>query len=168
MERLLKLENDIYHPTYLDQPFVQMPNVKPSESLNFEHGEVIYENTQVLEWVKFWQLTALAGGGFFALFIPFNLTFKTNLVTDTADEFMNTPYHLCSPALIDILRVGIPVGTGAIIYVIYILTNFINKALEQYIVKMSYSKDKVRICFDVGVGVCEASEPSRYFGGRSI
>jgi hypothetical protein len=35
MERLLKLENDIYHPTYLDQPFVQMPNAKPSESLNF-------------------------------------------------------------------------------------------------------------------------------------
>lgn len=98
----------------------------------------------MLEWVKFWQLTALVGGGFFTLFIPFNLTFKTNLVTDTADEFMNIPYHLCSPALIDILRVGIPVGTGAIIYVIYILTNFINKALEQYIVKMSYSKDKVQ------------------------
>lgn len=85
IERLLKLENDIFHPTYLDQPFIKTPGPKAHESLNFEQGEVIYENTRVLEWLKFWQTSIFATGGFFALFVPFNLTFKTNLVTDAAD-----------------------------------------------------------------------------------
>jgi hypothetical protein len=35
VDRLFKLENDIFHPTYLDQPFVQQPGAKPSEQLNF-------------------------------------------------------------------------------------------------------------------------------------
>jgi hypothetical protein len=42
MDRLFKLEKDIYHPTYLDQPFVRMPTQHPSKSLNFEQGEVVY------------------------------------------------------------------------------------------------------------------------------
>jgi len=45
MERLLKLEGEIYHPLYLDQPFVHVPPPEPSSDLNFEEGEVIYENT---------------------------------------------------------------------------------------------------------------------------
>ena len=114
IERLFKLENDIYHPTYLDQPFVKLPNARPHESLNFEHGEIIYENTRVLEWVRFWQLSTFAGGAFFAVFVPFNMIFKTNLVTDAADEFVLAQYHLVSPAIMDIARVGVPVAGGAV------------------------------------------------------
>ena len=42
MDYLLRLENDIFHPNYLNQPFVKLPSSKPHESLNFEQGEVIY------------------------------------------------------------------------------------------------------------------------------
>jgi hypothetical protein len=35
---LWKLEKDIYHPTYTDQPFVKMPTQYPSSTLNFEQG----------------------------------------------------------------------------------------------------------------------------------
>lgn len=38
VERLLRLEGDIYHPNYLNQPFVKMPNPQPHDSLNFEEG----------------------------------------------------------------------------------------------------------------------------------
>lgn len=142
-DRLFKLENDIFHPTYLDQPFIQMPSVRPSESLNFEQGEVIYENTKVLEWVKFWQASVFSAGGFFGIFIPFNMVFKTNLITDAADEFVLGQYHLVSPAAFDILRLSIPIGLGAIAYTVYGLLNFTNGITNQYISKMSYSKDKV-------------------------
>lgn len=47
-----------------------------------------------------------------------------------------------SPATIDILRVGIPVGAGAVAYSVYGIINFINAITSQYITKMSYSKDK--------------------------
>lgn len=31
--------------------------MEPDASLNFEEGEVIYENPKVGEWVKFWKAT---------------------------------------------------------------------------------------------------------------
>jgi len=45
LERLLRLEGDIYHPVYLDQPFVKVPSPEPDPTLDFEEGEVVYENT---------------------------------------------------------------------------------------------------------------------------
>jgi hypothetical protein len=32
--------------------------MEPDAALNFEEGEVIYENTRVGEWVKFWKASA--------------------------------------------------------------------------------------------------------------
>lgn len=143
VDRLFKLENDIFHPTYLDQPFVQTPNAKPSANLNFEQGEVLYENTRVLEWVRFIQLFGLTGGAYIALYVPFSLGYKTNLVTDAADELISNQYHLVSPTTVDILRLSIPIGVGAIAYTVYGLLNYTNSVTSQYVVKMSYSKDKV-------------------------
>jgi hypothetical protein len=37
-----------------------MPSPDPDPALNFEAGEVIYENTQLLEWAKFWKLTTFS------------------------------------------------------------------------------------------------------------
>lgn len=143
MDWLLRFENDIYHPNYLDQPFVKTPSAKPHDSLNFEQGEVIYENTRVLEWLKFWQMTALTAGGFGAIFVPYNMAFKTNLVTDAADELIQAQYHLVTPATIDITRLSIPIVAGSAFYTVYALINFSNLIASEYIIKMSYSKDKV-------------------------
>jgi len=38
-----------------------MPSENPDPSLNFEEGEVLYENSRLLEWAKFWNLTTTAG-----------------------------------------------------------------------------------------------------------
>ncbi len=78
-----------------------------------------------------------------ALFVPFNMLFKTNLVTNTADEILQGTYHLVSPTNIDLLRVGIPIGVGAIAYVVYALLNLTNAVTREYIIKATYSKDKV-------------------------
>ncbi len=55
-----------------------MPTATPHASLNFEQGEVVYENTRLLEWAKFWNYTALFGYCWGAAFVPYNLLFKTH------------------------------------------------------------------------------------------
>jgi len=48
-----------------------LPSDSPHPSLNFEEGEVIYENTRLVEWAKFWNYTIVSGFVWGALFIPF-------------------------------------------------------------------------------------------------
>lgn len=79
------------------------------------------------------------------------MAFKTNLVTDTADEFVLTQYHLVSPATFDILRMSIPISAGAVAYTVYLLLNYTNNVARQYVVKMSYSKDKVNNFLNEGI-----------------
>jgi hypothetical protein len=55
IERIIGLERAPAHPGYQLQPFVQVPSMDPDPNLNFEEGEVIYENKALLEWVRFWK-----------------------------------------------------------------------------------------------------------------
>jgi hypothetical protein len=55
IERIVGLERAPANPCYQFQPFVKTPDINPDASLNFEKGEVIYENAKVGEWVKFWK-----------------------------------------------------------------------------------------------------------------
>lgn len=59
IERIVGLERAPANPGYQFQPFVQTPPMEPDAALNFEEGEVIYENTRVGEWVKFWKASAI-------------------------------------------------------------------------------------------------------------
>lgn len=62
-----------------------MPTQYPSDSLNFEQGEVVYENTKVLEWIRAFQLGNLALLSYGGIFIPLNMAFKTNLIVEKGD-----------------------------------------------------------------------------------
>lgn len=63
LERIVGLERAPAHPGYQLQPFVQTPSMDPDPTLNFQTGEVIYENRNVLEWTRFWKsLTAVCFG----------------------------------------------------------------------------------------------------------
>ncbi len=62
-----------------------MPSQYPNSSLNFEQGEVLYENTRVLEWIRAFQVGNLALLAYGGIFLPLNMAFKTNLVVDKAD-----------------------------------------------------------------------------------
>ena len=55
IERIIGLERAPANPGYQFQPFVQTPPMEPDAALNFEEGEVIYENKRVGEWIKFWK-----------------------------------------------------------------------------------------------------------------
>lgn len=55
IERILGIERAPANPGYQFQPFVQTPPMEPDAALNFEEGEVIYENKRVGEWIKFWK-----------------------------------------------------------------------------------------------------------------
>lgn len=95
-----------------------------------------------MEWIKFWQMTFFTIGGFGAIWVPYNMAYKTNLITDAADEMLSAHYHLVSPNTVDIMRLTLPIVAGASYYAVYIILNLTNCHLSDYIVKMSYSKDK--------------------------
>jgi hypothetical protein len=110
-----------------------------------------------MEWVKFWQLTTFTVGAFCGVFVPYNMAFKTNLITDAADELLHMPYHLVTPYTIDIMRLSIPISMGAAYYVVYSLLNFTNHALSDYVAKISYSKDKVLFNIILGITLHQKS-----------
>lgn len=143
MDRLFKLEKDIFHPTFIDQPFVKMPTQYPSDSLNFEQGEVIYENTRVLEWVRAIQLGNIAFLAYAGVFIPLNMIFKTNMITNKADELWIGQTILWNPYCMDALRLFTPISSLGVFYIIYSTMRVITQVTGQYAFKVSYSKDKV-------------------------
>lgn len=63
-------------------------------------------------------------------------------------------YHLVSPTTVDILRLSVPVGMGAIAYTVYGLMNYTNAVANQYVVKMSYSKRQSIYFFIKGTSFC--------------
>lgn len=67
----MRLEGEIFHPQYLSQPFVTVPSPEPHPSLNFEEGEVVYENTQLHEWGKFWTYAGISYVAWIGLFVPY-------------------------------------------------------------------------------------------------
>ena len=54
-DQIFGFERAPAHPGYQFQPFVQTPSLDPDPTLNFDKGEVIYENPKVLEWTRFWK-----------------------------------------------------------------------------------------------------------------
>jgi len=89
----MRLESELYHPAFLDQPFVKMPSHSPHPSLNFEEGEVVYENSKLVEWGKFWKYGVLFGYLWGAYFIPFNLLYKTHMPLEYAFDNIWWPYY---------------------------------------------------------------------------
>lgn len=73
IERILGFERAQANPGYQFQPFVQTPPMEPDADLNFEEGEVIYENARVGEWVKFWKTSMLVLFGFSPGFYMFEI-----------------------------------------------------------------------------------------------
>lgn len=63
-----------------------MPKPEPHSSLNFEEGEVLYENTRLLEWGKFWNWSVMVGYLWCAYFVPYNLIFKTHMPLSYVSE----------------------------------------------------------------------------------
>jgi hypothetical protein len=71
-EKIIGFEYAPGHPNYQFQPFVQTPSMDPDSSVNFERGEVIYENTKVGEWIRLWRYSL----GIVLAFSPMFYTFE--------------------------------------------------------------------------------------------
>ena len=120
-----------------------MPNQFPSDNLNFEQGEVLYENTRVLEWIRAAQVGNMAFLGYFGIFLPLNLAFKTNLVLDKADELLLGQQRFFNPTTMDAARLFTPISALGIYYIVFLTMRVIQQYGGQYAIKVSYSKDKV-------------------------
>jgi len=103
---------------------------------------VVYENTQILEWAKFWNLSGFSLYAFGALFIPYNYLYKTHLPTSTAYDNMFIPYHQHTMFFFDNLGLHIPTIGGIALYATYSAIALAHRFWRDYVVKMQFSKDK--------------------------
>ena len=134
-ERLMRLEGEIYHPTYLDQPFVQVPTSDPHPSLNFEEGEVVYENSKLQEWAKFWNFTGWSAYAFCAFFVPYTLLYKTHMPLPHCYDNLFVPYYNQTMFYIDQWSLHAPALGLFAMYSAHmvIVRNFIKKEAENLI-----------------------------------
>lgn len=91
-ETLLRLENPLCHPGFLDQPFVRIPSTEPDEALDFGAGEVVYENPKMNEWSKFWLYNHIAGSVFFFAWTPYLAFMKSSTPSAKVREELSIPY----------------------------------------------------------------------------
>lgn len=91
-DRLFRLENEAYHPNYLDQPFVQTPPINADSGLDFGEGEVIYENPNALEWARFSQYSLLGLVSFIGIYKPYNQVFKCSIPSGSIFEDLPISY----------------------------------------------------------------------------
>jgi hypothetical protein len=141
-ERLMRLEGDIYHPVYLDQPFINVPSPEPHPSLNFEEGEVIYENTHLLEWAKFWNLSGLSMIGFSCIYAPYAFIFKTHLTYGAGYDNLFLPYYANTPYMTDINNMSALFYGGALMWTLYMAMGYSHHFWKDYALKVQYNKDK--------------------------
>ncbi|CAD8172257.1 unnamed protein product [Paramecium octaurelia] len=141
-QRLFRLESDMYHPSYNDQPFVQHPSADPDPTLNFEEGEVVYENTRLREWLKFVWWTGTFSFAWICWVLPYNIVYKTNLMFDHQIDASFYPYHLQSIYNMDYMRINVLAATAASAYLWYFHHMSMNDIGRNYVTKVQYSKDK--------------------------
>lgn len=141
-ERLFRLESDIYHPNYLDQPFVQIPKPEPHPSLNFEEGEVIYENLKLIEWAKLWSRLTLGALSFLGVFAPYSLFYKTHASLKCAMDGYFLHYYNHTMYFWDSMQLHILFAGAGVYYLLYLSATVLQQNFRQYVVKMTYNKDK--------------------------
>jgi len=92
LDRLFRLEDEMNHPNYLDQPFVQTPPINADSKLNFSEGEVIYENRNVAEWGKFTSVASACSLAFLALWKPYHMLVQSPIPSPDFMEEIGLPY----------------------------------------------------------------------------
>jgi len=73
IEKILGIERAPAHPGYQLQAFVQTPSMEPDPNLDFSEGEVIYENRNLVEWIRFWKVLTTVTLGLSPAFYIFEI-----------------------------------------------------------------------------------------------
>lgn len=143
LERLLRMDADDYHPAYLNQPFVQTPPAGVDASLNFQEGEVVYENVRINEWNKFWMFSGISTGLFCGCWVPYQQLVKSKIPWKSQLEgipmwqyFDQSPYSFDTYGATSVLFV--PLFTLS--WLTWI--KFIHTMYKPYAVRMQYNKDQ--------------------------
>ena len=142
IDRLFRLEQDTAHPAFIDQPFVQVPPVNADANVNFQEGEVIYENPDALEWGEFWQKSVLAGIFFGGAFAPYHYFVKNTFILDHLKEGMDIRFFEFSAMYFD----NYGVTQVALIPVLFYATRYaylLTKKITQFFPsRVQYNADK--------------------------
>lgn len=142
LERLFRLDTDWHHPQYLDQPFVQTPDPHPCASLNFHEGEVVYENTRVAEWNRFFMWGGVFGGMFGGVWYPYHLFCHSRIPWKEMTEGLpGSPYFEYSTSTFDLYNVGgvVALPIAIISWVTWLRT--LHLQVEPYCTRLQYNAD---------------------------
>lgn len=142
VDRLFRLERDVAHPGFMDQPFVQTPPVNADADVNFQEGEVVYENVDALEWGQFWQQGALAYCFFSTVFVPYHYFVKNTFLLEHLKEGADLKFFECSSMYFD----NYGVTNALLIPMIYIMgryTFLLTKSVTQHFPsRLQYNVEK--------------------------
>lgn len=142
IDRLLRLEQDIYHPAYLDQPFVQTPPVDADADINFGEGEVVYENPNMGEWGSFWQSTFLATSFFQLCFIPYHYLVQNRFGLSHLKKGVDLPFFEGSYHMFDNYGLGCAIAPVIIYMHIKVCFDLIKQTTACFPIKMQYNQDQ--------------------------
>lgn len=141
LERLFLLESFVYHPGFNNQPFTQTPPVDADADVNFEEGDVLYENTMVSEWAKFWHLAMDYTLSYLLIWHPYHTFVKnSNVINEYIYDF-NFFYATYNVNNFDnwAFELFIPAGVGAIFLYSKLLTA---KNTSFFASKLQYNRDQ--------------------------
>lgn len=142
LDRLFRLEQDIYHPNYLDQPFVQTPPVDADADVNFSEGEVIYENVDTNEWANFWQRNILAFNFFNSIWVPYHFFVKNNFMLSHMKEGITLKFFETSSLYFDNYGISFYILPAIIYYFARYSFLSVKQLTSAFVCKMQYNQDK--------------------------
>lgn len=158
VDRLFRLEQDIAHPGFMDQPFVQTPPVNADADVNFQEGEVVYENVDALEWGEFWQRNSLAFSFFNSLFVPYHYFVKNSIILEDLKEGVDLKFFEYSSMYFD----NYGVTQVLLIPILYFTTRYsyqLTKKITQYFPsRLQYNADQELLFLTVPGSLGEAEE----------
>lgn len=142
LESLLRLDRMITHPNFVDQPFIKTPNAEPDSDVDFNRGEVVYENSNCAEWGKFFIYTTNIFYFYFFGYLPMHaLHLSTTVRPETLSElgiefFQYDPNHFDSLNLFP--------GTFLMIFLVgFHLNNvLLHKIVKNNVEKVQYNQNK--------------------------
>lgn len=136
------MEHDMVHPSFLDQPFVNVPNHYPDEDIDFSAGEVVYENPQAGEWGRLGMLAAFQFSAFSYLLQPFAHLFTTNIPSAESVNSVGRDFWDKNHLFYDSMSIGelTLLGVGGLS--VFVFANIANNIAKKFPKKIQLSKNR--------------------------
>lgn len=130
------------HPSFLDQPFVKVPNHYPNEDIDFSAGDVVYENPHAGEWSKLSMMCWYQAGLLYFVINPIATLFATRIPSAEAISYNNYDYWDVMYTMGDSVGLGSTVVSLVAIMCLHFSTRYFYSIASCFPRKVQFSKHR--------------------------